>query len=118
MLGSVNSRIFFQGRGLQQAVFVVGKSKDGWRVELPDGTQLGPYLATIALQVATTHVLLARKQGMATRVAVRDAYGRGHDCRIVERLADKQPCPHCEASAPAAAALAAGCQFYADINGR
>jgi hypothetical protein len=102
---------------LQKASFTVRKLKDGWRVELPDGTQLGPYLARIALQVATTHVLLARKQGLATRIEVRDEHGRGHDCQIVDRVADKQWCPSCEASWPNTSGLPVRCQLYADIGG-
>lgn len=103
---------------LQKATFTIRKLNDGWRIELPDWTQLGPYLARIALQVATTHVLLARKQGLETRVEVRDEHGGGHDCQIVDRLADKHWCPSCQASWPNASGLGARCQLYAAISGQ
>lgn len=103
---------------LQQTIaFTIRKTKDGWLVALPDKTQIGPYHAgEIALEVAMTHALLARKRDLIARLFVTDEYGNAHNCTIIEGMDAVILCEECE-SAWRTSGLPAGCLLRAAISG-
>jgi hypothetical protein len=79
--------------------FIIRKISEGWHIDLPDGADLGPYRnGELALEVAVTHVLLARKEGVDARMFVRDERGGIHTCAIVDGMSDPQRCQKCESS--------------------
>lgn len=81
--------------------FTVIKTIGEWFVVLPDKTQLGPYWsAAIALEVAVTHALLARRQGLDAQVLVRDDYGGIHKCMVLDGCGGPGRCVVCESSWP------------------
>lgn len=69
---------------LQKVVFTICRINHGWHVVLPDDTQIGPYLPNIALEVAMTHALLARKRGLEAQVFVRDQRGGTRRCAVID----------------------------------
>jgi hypothetical protein len=78
-------------------VFTIRKTDHGWFVVLPTNIQLGPYRnAEIALEVAMTHVLLARKRGLDADIFVRDEQGGIHRCMIIDWTNDPDRCQKCE----------------------
>jgi hypothetical protein len=83
---------------LHQVMFAIRKINEGWYVELPDDTRIGPYLPNIAVEVAATNVLLARKRGLDAHNFVRDEHGNVHSCAIVDRTSDPNRCQECERS--------------------
>lgn len=98
--------------------FTIRKMNYGWFVSLQGGDQLGPYRDTdIALKVAVTHVLLARKQGFNANVIVRDEHGRAHNCTVIDQMNDPDHCHKCESSWPATG-LAVRCPVYDAIRNR
>jgi hypothetical protein len=100
----------------QTIAFTIRKIKDGWFVALPDETQVGPYRGgDVALEVAMTHALLARKRGLNARIFVRDEYGGTHACTIIDGMSAK-PCRQCEGSW-STSALPAKCLLRAAICG-
>ena len=83
---------------LRQVVFTIRKINNGWHVALPDETQIGPYRADIAVEVAVAEVLLARRRGLNARLFVRDKFGGTHSCMLVDWLNDPDRCKKCEGS--------------------
>ena len=100
-----------------QAVFTIQEKKEGWYVAWPDQTRIGPYLKNIALQVAVTEVLLARRRGLNARLEVRDEFGGTHSCMMVDEANNSERCERCEASRPSAI-LSVKCPLFAAIRGR
>lgn len=77
----------------------IRNSNGGWRVTLSDKSDVGPYWsAAIALQVAVTDALLARKHGLNVHVFVEDDYGTPHKCLIFGVPDSPDPCTECETS--------------------
>ena len=103
---------------LQQPIaFTIHKTKDGWVVALPDKTQIGPYHAgEVALEVAMTHALLARKRGLNARLFVTDERGKAHSCTIIDGMDAAILCEDCESSWRTSG-LPARCLLRAAISG-
>ncbi|MBI4273985.1 MAG: hypothetical protein HY659_04730 [Rhizobiales bacterium] len=85
----------------ESIAFTVVKENDGWFIALPDESQVGPYYnAAIALEVAVTHALLARNQGLDAQVLVRDDYGGTHKCMMIDWCGGPGRCVVCESLWP------------------
>lgn len=81
----------------QTIAFTIREINDGWVVALPDETQVGPYRnGDVALEVAATHSLLARKRGLDAQIFVRDEHGGTHSCMIIDWMNDLDRCQKCE----------------------
>ena len=84
---------------LRTTAFAIHKSGEGWFIALPDKTLLGPYLsAELVLEVAATHAMLARREGLDAQVYVRDEQGGSHLCLVLDHLNDPHRCARCEGS--------------------
>jgi hypothetical protein len=84
---------------LRTTAFTIEKLEDGWFVALPDKSLLGPYLnGDVVLEVAVTHALLARSEGLDAQIFVRDEQGGSHSCFILDYMNDPHRCLKCESS--------------------
>jgi len=84
---------------LRSTSFAIEKSDDGWYVALPDKSLLGPYHSgDMVLEVAVTHALLARNEGLDAHIFVRDDRGGSHICVILDHMNDPHRCAKCEGS--------------------
>jgi len=99
----------------RQAIFAIRRVDKWWFVGTPDESRLGPFLPTVALQVALTHALLARKRGVDARIFVCDDYGETHHCPTIEEMNDPDRCQRCECSWQPSA-LPVRCALHAAIN--
>lgn len=103
---------------LRSTAFAIEKSDDGWYIALPDKSLLGPYLSgDVVLEVAVTHALLARSEGLEAEIYVRDARGLRHTCIVLDYMNDPHRCLKCEASW-STAALPSQCPLRASIAAR
>jgi hypothetical protein len=101
---------------LRAVAFNVRKIDDGWMITLPDKTLLGPYQnGEVALEVAVTHALLARNEGIDAHIYVEDDRGGHHSCMIVDHMNDPHRCAKCEASW-SSAELPVTCRLRAAIS--
>lgn len=101
---------------LRTTAFTIEKLDDGWFVALPDKSLLGPYLnGDMVLEVAVTHALLARNEGLDARIFVRDEQGRSHSCIILDYMNDPHRCQKCE-STWSTSGLPAHCHLRAAIG--
>jgi hypothetical protein len=88
-----------ENEAFQAIAFTIQKADDGWFIALPDKTLLGPYLnGELALEVAVTHALLARDQGLDAQIYVQDDRGGHHSCRILDHMNEPHRCAKCESS--------------------
>lgn len=84
---------------LRTTAFSIEKHDDGWYVALPDKSLLGPYRSgEVVLEVAVTHALLARGEGLDAQIFVRDDRGGHHNCIILDYMNDPHRCQKCESS--------------------
>jgi hypothetical protein len=84
---------------LRTTAFTIEKLNDGWYVALPDKSLLGPYLAgDVVLEVAVTHALLARQEGLDAQIFVHDEKGASHNCIILDYMNDPHRCVKCEST--------------------
>lgn len=101
---------------LRTTAFTIEKLDDGWYVTLPDKTLLGPYqTGDLVLEVAVTHALLARNEGLDAHIFVRDDRGGSHSCIVLDFMNDPHRCGQCESSW-STAGLPAKCHLRAAIN--
>jgi hypothetical protein len=101
---------------LRTTAFTIEKLDDGWFVALPDKSLLGPYLnGDMVLEVAATHALLARSEGLDARIFVRDEQGGSHSCIILDHMNDPHRCQKCE-STWSTSALPSRCPLRAAIG--
>ncbi len=63
-----------------RVAYAIQKVNDGWFMETPDKSHLGPYLPDVVLQAAVTHALLARRRGVDAHIFMRDKYGGRRSC--------------------------------------
>jgi hypothetical protein len=88
-----------ENESFQAIAFIIHKANDGWFIALPDKTLLGPYLnGELALEVAVTHALLARSEGLAAQIFVEDDRGGHHSCMILDFMNEPHRCATCEGS--------------------
>jgi hypothetical protein len=84
---------------LRTTAFAIEKHADGWFVALPDKSLLGPYRnGDLVLEVAVTHALLARNEGLDAQIFVRDDQGGSHSCVILDYMNDPHRCRKCEST--------------------
>jgi len=97
--------------------FTIQNSDDGWFIALPDKTLLGPYRdGKMALEVAVTHALLARNEGLEAHIYVEDDRGNHHSCQILDHMNDPHRCARCEGSW-SSSELPVKCRLRAAIAG-
>ena len=84
---------------LRTTAFTIEKQNDGWFVVLPDKSMLGPYHnGDVVLEVAVTHALLARGEGLDAHIFVRDERGGNHTCVVLDHMNDPHRCQKCEST--------------------
>jgi len=80
-------------------VTIVNLTGDRWMIEPSDKNEMGPYRGSrLALQVAVTEVLMARKHGREADLFVQDDYSEPHRCPFIEDAQNAERCQACESS--------------------
>jgi hypothetical protein len=91
--------IVMDDNSLRTTAFTIEKQNEGWFVILPDRSMLGPYLnGDVVLEVAVTHALLARGEGLDAHIFVRDERGGSHKCIVLDYMNDPHRCQKCEST--------------------
>jgi len=80
-------------------VTIVKLTGDQWMIRPSDKREMGPYRSSlVALQVAATEVLVARKHGGKADMFVQDDYADVHLCAFIDHAQGTDHCRACEES--------------------
>jgi hypothetical protein len=80
-------------------VTIVKLTGDQWVIRPSDKSEMGPYRSSLlALQVAATEVLVARKHGHTANMFVQDDYEDTHLCPLIDNAQGTDRCIACEKS--------------------